>query len=418
MQGFNALWMPGTDHAGIATQAVVERRLLEEEKLTRHDLGPRRARRSESGSGRTSTKKRILGQLKQIGCSCDWERLRFTLDDQCCPGRPRDVLPSVQGRQNLPRQAAGELGHVPADGRQRRRGVSGAGEGPLLALQVSGDRPEAGRADARHDRHDAARDDARRHGGGGASRSGGGVRQGRRRAARETARRDRQGEGRARRADRPRCSNAARRCCRSSKQLRDMAKRGVMLELPLTGRQIPLDRRRMGEAGARLRLREDHAGPRRERLRRRAAASGDRRDQHHEPRRHAQRQRAREVPRPEDAHDGPRGGGRRHGGGRPVRSGEDREDREIELPHSRSLEDADRAVPGGPVVREDGRARAIGDGRRDRRPREDHAGAVCEDVSRLARRETRLAGGPAAVVGTSDSGLDRDVRSESLRGSA
>src|ERR1700749_3993384 len=40
MQGFNALWMPGTDHAGIATQAVVERRLFEEEKKTRHDLGP------------------------------------------------------------------------------------------------------------------------------------------------------------------------------------------------------------------------------------------------------------------------------------------------------------------------------------------------------------------------------------------
>src|SRR5512139_3596583 len=39
MQGFNALWMPGTDHAGIATQAVVEKRLLEEEKKTRHDLG-------------------------------------------------------------------------------------------------------------------------------------------------------------------------------------------------------------------------------------------------------------------------------------------------------------------------------------------------------------------------------------------
>ena len=39
MQGFNTLWMPGTDHAGIATQAVVERRLLEEEKKSRHDLG-------------------------------------------------------------------------------------------------------------------------------------------------------------------------------------------------------------------------------------------------------------------------------------------------------------------------------------------------------------------------------------------
>ena len=39
MQGYEALWMPGTDHAGIATQAVVERRLLGEEKLSRHDLG-------------------------------------------------------------------------------------------------------------------------------------------------------------------------------------------------------------------------------------------------------------------------------------------------------------------------------------------------------------------------------------------
>ena len=54
MQGHECLWMPGTDHAGIATQAVVEKRLLEEEKKTRHDLGARRSW-SESGPGRTST---------------------------------------------------------------------------------------------------------------------------------------------------------------------------------------------------------------------------------------------------------------------------------------------------------------------------------------------------------------------------
>ena len=82
MQGFNVLWMPGTDHAGIATQAVVERRLLEEEKKTRHDLG--RAKLVERiWAWKNEYETRILGQLKQMGCSCDWQRTRFTLDDVC-----------------------------------------------------------------------------------------------------------------------------------------------------------------------------------------------------------------------------------------------------------------------------------------------------------------------------------------------
>jgi valyl-tRNA synthetase len=82
MQGFNVLWMPGTDHAGIATQAVVERRLLEEEKKTRHDLG--RAKLVERiWTWKNEYETRILGQLKQMGCSCDWQRTRFTLDDVC-----------------------------------------------------------------------------------------------------------------------------------------------------------------------------------------------------------------------------------------------------------------------------------------------------------------------------------------------
>jgi valyl-tRNA synthetase len=88
MQGFNTLWMPGTDHAGIATQAVVERRLFEEEKKTRHDLGKTTAEARENLVARIwqwkeQYEKRILGQLKQLGCSCDWQRLRFTLDEQC-----------------------------------------------------------------------------------------------------------------------------------------------------------------------------------------------------------------------------------------------------------------------------------------------------------------------------------------------
>ncbi|MEM9354105.1 MAG: class I tRNA ligase family protein, partial [Planctomycetota bacterium] len=88
MQGYEVLWMPGTDHAGIATQAVVERRLLEEEGKSRHDLGSTTAEARENLVDRIwdwkrEYEKRILGQLKQMGFSCDWERLRFTLDDQC-----------------------------------------------------------------------------------------------------------------------------------------------------------------------------------------------------------------------------------------------------------------------------------------------------------------------------------------------
>lgn len=82
MQGFNTLWMPGTDHAGIATQAVVERRLKEEENKTRHDLG-REKLVERIWAWKEQYETRILGQLKQIGSSCDWERVRFTLDDQC-----------------------------------------------------------------------------------------------------------------------------------------------------------------------------------------------------------------------------------------------------------------------------------------------------------------------------------------------
>lgn len=82
MQGFNTLWMPGTDHAGIATQAVVERRLLEEEKKSRHDLG-REGLVERIWKWKEQYEARILGQLKQLGCSCDWERTRFTLDETC-----------------------------------------------------------------------------------------------------------------------------------------------------------------------------------------------------------------------------------------------------------------------------------------------------------------------------------------------
>ncbi|MFT5299814.1 MAG: valyl-tRNA synthetase [Mariniblastus sp.] len=82
MQGFNTLWMPGTDHAGIATQAVVERRLKEDENKTRHDLG-REKLVERIWEWKEQYEARILGQLKQLGSSCDWDRTRFTFDDVC-----------------------------------------------------------------------------------------------------------------------------------------------------------------------------------------------------------------------------------------------------------------------------------------------------------------------------------------------
>jgi valyl-tRNA synthetase len=80
MRGFNTLWQPGTDHAGIATQAVVERRIREQEGRTRRELGREELVRRiwEWKVGYEST---ILKQLKRMGCSCDWQRTRFTLDE-------------------------------------------------------------------------------------------------------------------------------------------------------------------------------------------------------------------------------------------------------------------------------------------------------------------------------------------------
>ena len=79
MEGFAVLWMPGTDHAGIATQNVVEKQLLEE-GLDRHALGREklieRVWEWKERSGGT-----IIGQLKKLGASCDWGRERFTMDE-------------------------------------------------------------------------------------------------------------------------------------------------------------------------------------------------------------------------------------------------------------------------------------------------------------------------------------------------
>ena len=79
MKGYEALWMPGTDHAGIATQNVVEKQLAKEGK-TRQDVG-RKAFLERLWSWKKEYGDTIIHQLEKLGSSCDWSRTRFTMDD-------------------------------------------------------------------------------------------------------------------------------------------------------------------------------------------------------------------------------------------------------------------------------------------------------------------------------------------------
>ncbi len=82
MQGYAALWLPGTDHAGIATQIKVEEDLRVNEGLTRYDLG-REKFLERVWAWKEKYGNRIVEQQKILGSSCDWERSRFTMDDTC-----------------------------------------------------------------------------------------------------------------------------------------------------------------------------------------------------------------------------------------------------------------------------------------------------------------------------------------------
>ncbi len=82
MKGFSTLWLPGYDHAGIATQIKVEEMLRNEEGLTRFDLG-REKFLDRVWDWKNKYGDRIVTQLKTLGSSCDWERQRFTMDDGC-----------------------------------------------------------------------------------------------------------------------------------------------------------------------------------------------------------------------------------------------------------------------------------------------------------------------------------------------
>ena len=82
MQGYNTLWMPGTDHAGIATQTVVEKQILSEQGRRRTDFA-REDFVSRVQDWKDEYEAQIIEQLKAMGCSCDWQRRRFTMDDVC-----------------------------------------------------------------------------------------------------------------------------------------------------------------------------------------------------------------------------------------------------------------------------------------------------------------------------------------------
>ena len=82
MQGYNALWMPGTDHASIATEAKVVENMRKEEGLTKEQVG-REGFLKRTWAWKEQYGGRIVSQLKKLGSSCDWERERFTMDEGC-----------------------------------------------------------------------------------------------------------------------------------------------------------------------------------------------------------------------------------------------------------------------------------------------------------------------------------------------
>ena len=79
MNGYETLWQPGTDHAGIATQAVVEKE-LSKKGINKNQIGRERFVK-EVWNWKKESGDKILNQLKKLGCSCDWSRNRFTMDE-------------------------------------------------------------------------------------------------------------------------------------------------------------------------------------------------------------------------------------------------------------------------------------------------------------------------------------------------
>jgi valyl-tRNA synthetase len=94
MQGYAALWVRELIHAGIATQIKVEEE-LRKEGLTRYDMG-REKFLDRVGIGKTPTEAGLFEQLKTLGCPCDWERERFTMDEGCSRAVVKSLSPCMK----------------------------------------------------------------------------------------------------------------------------------------------------------------------------------------------------------------------------------------------------------------------------------------------------------------------------------
>ena len=128
MRGRDVLWQPGTDHAGIATQMVVERQLMERQEPARRAMGREKfvervwQWKAESGGI-------IVNQLKRLGASCDWSRERFTMDEGLSKAVLKVFVELYQCRADLQGQAARQLGPEAAHRDFRSRSAAGRGQG-------------------------------------------------------------------------------------------------------------------------------------------------------------------------------------------------------------------------------------------------------------------------------------------------
>jgi valyl-tRNA synthetase len=286
MQGDAALWMPGTDHAGIATQSVVETRLFDLEGKTRHDIG-REALVERIWKWKEEYQERIVGQQQRMGCSCDWDRQRFTMDPVCAAA-VRDTFfrmfeDGLIYRGNRLVNWDCQLQTAVSDDEVEHETVQGGFwhlRYPLIDPQpgepehivVATTRPETMLGDTAVAVHPAP-----------AKQLEALIAKARERLSQAPAKEKEGIQNELERLE-ARVQDVLPRL----EQLAEMAKAGRKIRLPLLDREIPLITRRVGQTRARFGLCQDHARARPQRLRGLAAAPGDRRHQRARDRRHAQ----------------------------------------------------------------------------------------------------------------------------------
>ena len=133
MRGKDVLWQPGMDHAGIATQMVVERQLMENQEPDRRSMGREkfveRVWEWKERSGGT-----IINQLRRLGASCDWSRERFTMDEGLSKAVLKVFVQLYKEGLILPGQAPGQLGSEIPHRDIRSGSRAGRNQGPHVAL--------------------------------------------------------------------------------------------------------------------------------------------------------------------------------------------------------------------------------------------------------------------------------------------